>query len=102
VASPSAVRALSGIVTKQFMTVALSATAAVVLAAVLAAATDEELAIVVFENCTADAEEMRVERKRTVEVKLAMFAAMTMSERRTSSPKECMLTSNERVILDQP
>ena len=25
-----------------------------------------------------------------------------MSERRTSSPKECMLTSNERVILDQP
>jgi hypothetical protein len=60
--------------------VAFSATAAVVLVVPLAAATDEEVVIVVFEMCTAHAEEMRVEMKKTVEVKLAKFAAMTINE----------------------
>ena len=63
-ASPSAVRALPGRVTKQFVIVALSATPAVVLAAPLTAAADEEVVIVVFEICIADAEETRLERKK--------------------------------------
>ena len=95
VLSPSAVRAFSGRVTKQLVASGLSATAFVVLPVALAAAADEEIVSVVLENCTADAEETRVERKRTVEAIVAMFAAIVVNGECQVQMNVCWLATNE-------
>lgn len=91
VASPSAVRALSGKVMKQSVTVGSRATAAVVLPEALAVVFPEALAaaavvvpaalfkedvMVVLETCAANPEEAIAENRKTVEVKRATLGAI--------------------------